>query len=416
VRFSCSSNHFLFSADPFAQPAEWVSIFPSVGNAAGGYLITINGAGFDNTAVTQYQCQIRSCMDTNSIATMAQTANVTTIVCPVPTLLEGCLSPFLVLKGASLLKGSGLFSFTPIWTSMSQSYGPVGGGTRLRIGGAGFNVSQVYRCKFMDVISSITLLSESAVTDSRSSFSCIVPTWVSLNRISRLFVVQSQTGDIVPRISSLSDSIFEFTNPRWFSTSPQLSYVQPQGSYITVYGQDFALVSSNPTFTIGFVGATHSVQTNSCTLINNSQFMCRIPSWPDVEQEVKLNIWGDNSPLPQSGSNQTFKFKPVWSGIARSSTAGSVTGGYNISVFGAGFLSSAQSYRCRWFSLVTNSFVESVVFARNQTLIYCLSPIWLINANFAVEQVVKLILYDVGLGTLPQTGGDWQSRFEIVAY
>ena len=119
----------------FTLPVPAVSaVSPASGPAAGGTAVTVNGSGLSTGATTVY-------FGTTTGKTVSVNAGGTQLTVKSPAGTSGTSVNVRVVTpgGESPAVTADLFMYGPTITSLSRTSGPVGGGTKVTIGGTGFS-------------------------------------------------------------------------------------------------------------------------------------------------------------------------------------------------------------------------------------------------------------------------------------
>ena len=126
----------------YAYPVPAVTaIAPPSGSVTGGTTVTVSGSGFTGaTAVYFGTTRVTTTISVNARATQL------TVKSPPGTAGTSVNVRVVTPGGESAAVTADLFTYGPIITSLSRSSGPVGGGTKVTITGAGF--TSVHTVKF----------------------------------------------------------------------------------------------------------------------------------------------------------------------------------------------------------------------------------------------------------------------------
>ncbi len=126
----------------YAYPVPVVTgVTPASGPAAGGTVVTVSGSGFTGATAVYF-----GTTRVTTTITVSARANQLTVKSPAGTAGNAVNIRVVTPGGESAVVSGDTFTYGPIITSLSRSSGPVGGGTKVTITGAGFKT--VHSVKF----------------------------------------------------------------------------------------------------------------------------------------------------------------------------------------------------------------------------------------------------------------------------
>ena len=116
-------------------------VSPASGPAAGGTTVTVSGSGFTGATAVYF-----GTTRVSTTITVSARANQLTVKSPAGTAGNAVNIRVVTPGGESAVVSGDTFTYGPVITSLSRSSGPVGGGTKVTITGAGFRT--VHSVKF----------------------------------------------------------------------------------------------------------------------------------------------------------------------------------------------------------------------------------------------------------------------------
>jgi IPT/TIG domain len=280
-------------------------ISPQGGTPSGGTTVTITGTNFASGATVSFNGS--AC---NNVIVTDQTS----LTCVTPASSVGAALVVITNVDGQAASDSTFFSyaFPPVISSVSTTYGPMGGGTVVNITGTGFSPS--IAVKFGSNTATCTF-------NSSVSLSCTAPAsllsgFVSLTATNP----DTQSG-------TMNTAFYYLANPVITSVSPTLGPVAG-GTTITLTGSGF------------FPGASVTVGGNTCASVNvvsATDLTCVLP--PGTAGAATIVVANVDSQTTSLVGGYTYQAAPTVTSISPSN--GYFGGGTPVSITGSGFIAGA---------------------------------------------------------------------------
>ena len=384
------------------------SLSPTHGDAVGGSLVTVVGAGFSSSRY-DYSCKF-TCGGLSVSSAQVSPDSGQALVCTTPAWPgETCKTTVELFKAASRLGGSAIFYYTTLWMSASPTVGPNGGGTTIQVTGGGFNSSAAYLCIFKgeDPNTRATIrLTSGATYSSPTIVICLSPQWpVTHSSYARMTL---ETHGVGVKLHAAADVVFAFSEGGWSSASP-VAALAGLPFNMSVAGQNFL---DSGLYELRLSAADRLLKSTQCAVRSQFTLLCSFSSWPYAEGTTDVRLYNKGVPVGKTGGGLTFVFQPSWSDIDNYS--GSVVGGKTLTISGKGFdVSRVGHYQCRFSGvdrLGTAVSLESAAGAPSSSQLTCLLPNW----DGRAEQLVAVSVLREGQ-TINFVGSVDNDRFMYVS-
>ena len=402
---------------PPPAPALWnrvvaaslSSLSPTRGDAVGGSLITVAGAGFSSSRY-DYSCKF-TCGDQLSV-TSAQVSPVSgqALVCTTPAWPgDTCKTTVELFKAASRLVGSALFHYSTVWMAVSPTLGPNGGGTAIQMTGAGFNSSAAYTCIFEGEdpnTRAAVRVTSGATYSSPESVMCVSPQWPVTPPAYARMILEADSVEV--KLQAAADILFAFSEGGWSSASP-VTAPAAMPFNMSVAGQNFL---ASGLYELRLDAENRLLTSTKCAVRSQFTLLCSFPSWPYAEGATQVRLYNKDVPVGKTGGPLTFVFQPSWSDM--SDYSGSVAGGKTLTISGNGFdVSRTDYYQCRFSGvdrLGSAVSLESAADAPSASRLTCRVPNW----DGRAEQPVTVSLLRAG-HAVPFVGSANSDRFMYIS-
>ena len=331
-------NNFRYQAS-----SSIVAVVPSYGSTTGGTVVVVYGVSFESSVSA-------SCVF-GDVTVIALVVNSTAIECETPSVsMNSTVAVRIILDDIQLNMDDVFFTYRDqaVITTISPTYGTVSGGTKIKILGYGFQVSDISVCQFGSGGSSkVQYISEvEAICISPPSFEGVITLTIQGDSIAPIGIVQVD---------------YQYLQaPRVYSVTPSLL---PLGKSMTVRvkgdGFQLPLQQDNSKETVCIFGE-YSV---TARIISNTEIDCDSPVlFQTFSGQLRVEVQG----LRALG-NPLSRYVVSSSIVAVVPSYGSTTGGTVVVVYGVSFESSASA-SCVFGDVSVTALVV------NSTAIECESP------------------------------------------
>jgi hypothetical protein len=321
----------LASAYTYLDAPTVTSVAPNAGALAGGSAVTITGTGFFAGATVDFD---------GISCTGVTVVSDTSITCTTGGHAAGAVNVTVTNIDTQNGIGTSVYSYqvAPTVSSVSPSYGPIGGGTNITITGSDFLALATVNvganpCTTVVVVNS-------------TSITCDTP-----------FSITSGTASV--SVTNSDGQSHSLTSGFLYILPPTISGVSPNagalagGTTLTISGSSF------------FTGATVTVGATACTsptVVGPTSITCILPAMAAGAYDVVVT--NPDTQFVTASSAYTYQVPPTISSVSPAS--GALAGGTSITLTGTDFVTGA--------SVTVGGLTCSSVVVVNSTSITCVTP------------------------------------------